>query len=61
MSTQSDAGADDADRQEQQRPAQEAGIDPEQTAADPGPDGTRIDADPADVQDQSTEVTDEDE
>lgn len=53
--------ADEADVQEQQRPAQDDGVDPEQVAEDVVPDGTRIDADAADVQDQSMDVTEEDE
>jgi len=45
-----------ADQQEQQRPLVEEGFDPERPAADPVPDAGRLDADPADVQEQVTEV-----
>jgi hypothetical protein len=52
--------AADADLQEQQRSALESGFDPEQTAQSTPPDGSRADADPADVHEQSIEVPDED-
>jgi hypothetical protein len=52
--------ASDADVQEQQRSALEDGFDPEQTAESNAPDGSRIDADPADVQEQTLEVPEED-
>ena len=55
------ADASDADLQEQQRSAIEDAIDPEQTAQSDPPDGSRADADPADVHEQSLEVPEEDE
>ncbi|GAB3633785.1 hypothetical protein GCM10027421_31380 [Microbacterium shaanxiense] len=55
------ADATDADLQEQQRSALEDGFDPEQTAQSDPPDGSRADADPADVHDQSLEVPEDDE
>jgi len=55
------ADATDADLQEQQRSALEDGFDPEQTAQSDPPDGSRADADPADVHEQSLEVPEEDE
>jgi hypothetical protein len=53
--------ADDADVQEQQRLIRDDGADPEQMTSDVPPDTTRMDADPADVQEQSIEVPDEEE
>lgn len=70
MMMESDAGgqaaaspmdADAADVQEQQRPAQDEPIDPEQSIRENLPDGSSIESDPADAQDQSMEVPDEDE
>lgn len=55
------ADATDADLQEQQRSALEDGFDPEQTAQSDPPDGSRADADPADVHEQYLEVPEEDE
>ncbi|WP_228479713.1 hypothetical protein [Microbacterium abyssi] len=59
--TAADADADGADVQEQQRPAQDDAIDPEQVVSETRPDGSRIDADPADVQEQALEVPVEEE
>ncbi|MCS3844006.1 hypothetical protein [Microbacterium sp. AK031] len=52
--------ASEADVQEQQRPALEDGFDPEQTADTDPPDGSRADADPADLHEQSLEVPEDD-
>ena len=54
------AEASDADLQEQQRSPLEDGFDPEQTARADPPDGSRADADPADLHEQSLEVPEDD-
>ena len=54
------ADASDADVQEQQRSPLEDGFDPEQTTESRPPDGSRADADLADMHEQSIEVPEED-
>lgn len=51
-----DAVADDADVQEQQRSVQEDGADPERAVRGRTPEGSSLEADPADAQDQTMEV-----
>lgn len=52
--------AADADVQEQGRSTLEDAFDPEQTAQNDPPDGSRTDADPADVHEQLLEVPQDD-
>jgi len=60
MDSTPDAAAD-ADFQEQQRPEVEEGFDPERTAETAPPTGASTEADPADLQEQSEEVLEDDE
>ena len=64
MRTHEGSGATDdaseADVQEQQRSPLEDGFDPERTAEIRPPDGSRADADPADLHEQSLEVPEDD-
>lgn len=58
-----DAGleASDGDVQEQRRDPIEDALDPEQTAEASAPEGSSTEADPADVQEQSLEIPEDDE